>query len=85
MTDPNRPLPEEDDALRGAALEAVVARCAAHGLVICGARRAGAMLELRPASLDALPDAMLLRQLADELGGDGVRYVTLALEAEDDR
>lgn len=85
MTDSTRPLSDEDDALRGAALEAVQAQCATHGLVICGARRTGAMLELRPASLDALPDAMTLRQLADALGGDGVRYVTLALEPEDDR
>jgi hypothetical protein len=39
------------------------------------------MLELTPASYDALPDAAALRALAEEVGGDGVRYVTLVLEA----
>lgn len=61
-------------------LEHIKATCAEHGLKITHARRKGVMLELQPATLDALPSAQTLRSLADVLGGDGIRYVTLGLD-----
>lgn len=58
----------------------IVEVCAAHHLVIRGARRQGVLLELCPESLEALPDAHTLRAIAEALAGDGVRYVALALD-----
>lgn len=58
--------------------------CARHGLVICGARRQGVLLELLPQTLEALPSAHTLRAIAEALAGDGVRYVALGLEEEED-
>ncbi len=66
--------------IQGDALHALRARCHAMGLEIRGARRRGTSLELMPSSLDHLPDAEVLREIADALGGDGVRYVSLSLE-----
>lgn len=54
--------------------------CAARGLNVVAARRLGALLELVPAELEALPSARTLRALAEELGGDGVRHVALAID-----
>lgn len=65
-------------------LEHIKATCAEHGLMITNARRKGVMLELEPASLEALPSAQTLSALADVLGGDGIRYVALVLDGEDD-
>lgn len=65
-------------------LERIKATCAEHGLLITNARRKGVMLELEPASLEALPSAQTLSALADVLGGDGIRYVALVLEDDDD-
>lgn len=62
-------------------LEALKRLCAQFGLTITGARRQGVLLEVAPESLEALPDADTLRLIADELGGDGVRYVALSLDA----
>lgn len=53
-----------------------------HGLTVVAARRHGVTLEIIPKSLDALPNAFQLRTIADELGGDGVRYVALAIELD---
>lgn len=66
-------------------LERIKATCAEHGLLIINARRKGVMLELEPASLEALPSAQTLSALADVLGGDGIRYVALVLEDDDDQ
>lgn len=54
--------------------------CARFGLEIVDATRHGVMLTLVPRSLEGLPDAQALREIADALGGDGVRYVTLDLD-----
>lgn len=69
--------------IQGDALEALRTHCRAIGLEIRGARRRGVSLELLPASLDDLPGPAALRELADALGGDGVRYVALSLEEEE--
>ena len=65
-------------------LDAIIARAAAYELKLVGASRRGVTLELEPASLDDLPSASALRALAEELGGEGIRYVTLSLEVADD-
>ena len=54
--------------------------CTKQGLTIEGASRRGVLLELTPVSLDDLPSAMELAAIADELAGDGVRYVALAID-----
>jgi hypothetical protein len=54
--------------------------CASHQLPIRHAERHGTLLVLTPASLHELPSADTLRELADSLGGDGIRYVTLRLD-----
>lgn len=56
--------------------------CKQFGLDIKHATRHGVMLSLVPVSLESLPGAEQLRAIADHLGGDGVRYVTLVLEEE---
>ena len=43
----------------------------------------GVLLELTPDSLDDLPDAQTLREIADALGGDGIRYVSLLIGSRD--
>lgn len=63
--------------------DAMIALCAARGLEVTDVHLRGVLLELTPSSLEQLPSAETLRALADELGGDGVRYVALALEARD--
>ena len=68
------------NTLDGDALERVQQTCATRGLDVVAACRRGVMLELTPASLDALPGADALREIADDLGGDGIRYVSLLLE-----
>lgn len=68
------------DKLTPAKAAQIIAACAEHGLTITDVIQKGVMLELVPASLSGLPDAATLRQLADQIGGDGIRYVTLSLE-----
>ncbi|MBA2665010.1 MAG: hypothetical protein H0U74_22175 [Bradymonadaceae bacterium] len=53
--------------------------CARFGLTLSGAEVQGELLQLVPQSLEGLPDAARLRQLAIELAPLGYRYVTLAL------
>ncbi|MEM1348674.1 MAG: hypothetical protein AAGI01_08980 [Myxococcota bacterium] len=65
--------------LTGAPLDEVRRLAMEHGLDVVEAWRHGVMLVLRPRDLGALPDRDALRELADALGGDGVRYVTLSL------
>ena len=69
--------------LEGDDLARVITLCASHGLAIHAAKRRGVLLELTPDSLDDLPDAHTLRELADTLGGDGVRYVSLLIGSRD--
>ena len=54
--------------------------CGEHGLTIVEVRRRGVLLELVPADLAQVPDPEALRQIAEALGGDGIRHVALALE-----
>jgi len=63
--------------------DSMIALCAARGLDVIDVHQRGVLLEITPSSLEQLPSAEALRALADELGGDGVRYVALALEARD--
>ncbi len=72
------------NALSAQQLQQITEVCAAHHLVIRGARRHGVLLELLPEQLDDLPDAHTLRAIAEALAGDGVRYVALALDEPDD-
>ncbi len=69
--------------LDGDDLARVIALCSSHGLSVHAATRRGVMLELTPVSLDELPTPETLRELADALGGDGVRYVSLLIGARD--
>lgn len=62
------------------ALDELKVVCARFGLDVVAAHRHGVMLTLVPRDLDHLPDAQALREIADALGGDGVRYVTLDLD-----
>ncbi len=75
---------ERGDALRGEALDALRACARSLGLEVARAARQGVLLRLWPASLDALPSADALRELADLLGGDGVRFVALVLDEPDE-
>lgn len=68
-------LPADDPLARRAQ-----ALCQAHGLALRGVRRQGVLLELLPLTLETLPDAALLREIADALAGDGIRYVALSLD-----
>jgi hypothetical protein len=61
-------------------LDELKAVCARFGLEIVAARRHGVMLTLVPCDLEHIPDAQALREIADALGGDGIRYVTLDLD-----
>ena len=65
-------------------LDHIQALCASFGLEVVDAHRHGVMLTLVPRSLDHLPEAHTLREIADALGGDGVRYVTLSLDPHTD-
>jgi len=66
--------------LTGAQLDDVRRVAMEYDLEVDEAWRHGVMLVLRPRSFDTLPDHDTLRELADALGGDGVRYVTLSLQ-----
>lgn len=61
-------------------LDELKAVCARFGLEIIAAHRHGVMLTLVPHNLEHIPDAQALREIADALGGDGIRYVTLDLD-----
>lgn len=67
------------DTLTDESFEQLAGICKRFGLDIVAASRQGVMLTVTPRSLDALPDAETLRELADALGGEGIRYVTLDL------
>jgi hypothetical protein len=69
--------------LEGDDLARVITLCASHGLAVHAATRRGVLLELSPDSLDDLPPADTLREIADALGGDGVRYVSLLIGSRD--
>ncbi len=69
--------------LEGDDLTRIVSLCASHGLAIHAATRRGVLLELSPDSLDDLPPAQTLREIADALGGDGIRYVSLLIGSRD--
>ena len=73
----------EDKGLSGAHHVRVREVCEAHGLAVREVRQRGVLLELVPVSLERLPSAGVLRELADALAGDGVRYVALSLEEEE--
>ena len=53
------------------------------GLSVRAVRQRGVMLEIVPWDLSALPPIEAMREMADALAGDGVRYVTLALSGEE--
>lgn len=72
-----------EQPLSAEALDHLRTLCAAHGLALRTARQRGVLLELVPVTLDHLPAPHQMRELADALGGDGVRYVALALEDTD--
>lgn len=58
--------------------------CEAGGLSVAELRRADDILVVVPDSLDHLPDADALEQLADALRAESsARYVTLGLEEAD--
>ena len=61
--------------------EEIQKRCHRHGLMVEDIRRNEEVLVLVPTSLDMLPPAARLQELADELRGmDGIEHVTLAVE-----
>ena len=67
--------------VEGESFLAVRLACEAHGLHILAARRVGVLLLLQPASLEAIPDAEALRQIAEALAGENVRYVALSISS----
>lgn len=67
----------------GEFLARVLAVCEAHGLRVNAARRVGVLLLLQPDTLEAMPEAEALRQIAEALAGDGVRYVALSIASRD--
>lgn len=57
--------------------------CAADGLQVAEINRHDDVLVITPAALEELSGADRLRRLADQLGEvTGVRYVTVAVDAE---
>lgn len=58
-------------------IEDLVALCAGYGLRIVGAEVAGEVLQLVPVSLEGLPGAAVLGEIAEALRPLGYRYVTL--------
>lgn len=68
----------------GETLARVRAVCEAHGLAVRGASRVGVLLLLQPETLEAMPEAEALRQVAEALAGDGIRYVALTISSRDD-
>lgn len=68
------------EEIEGQELERIREIALEFGLDIVGARRQGVMLELSPRDLKNLPAAGVMAEIADALGGDGIRYVSLSLE-----
>lgn len=60
-------------------IDDLIALCARMGLEIRGAEVAGEVLQLVPRSLEGLPGAAVMGEIAEALAPLGYRYVTLGL------
>ena len=69
--------------VQGELLERALRAASEAGLRVRAVRQRGVMLEIVPHDLEALPPIEAMRELADALAGDGIRYVTLALDDDE--
>lgn len=75
---------DSGEELEARELETIRDVCVAHGLELSTAYRRGVLLILVPRSLDEVPDSGVLRQIAEALAQDNVRYVALSLDEDGD-
>lgn len=64
-------------------IDDLIGLCARFGLQIRGAEVAGDVLQLVPVTLESLPGAAVLGEIAEALKPLGYRYVTLGLGGQD--